>query len=39
LNLSGSDRAEIYTVEKNNVFQRIVQAIEASASGLVEYLS
>jgi len=39
LNLSGSDRAEIFTVEKNNVFQRIVQAIESSASGLVEYLS
>ena len=39
LNLSGSDRAEIYRAEKTNMFQRILQAIEASASGLVEYLS
>ena len=39
LNLTGSDRAEIYTVEKSSLFQRIVQAIETSASGLVEYLS
>lgn len=39
LNLTGSDRAEIYTVEKSNLFQRIIQAIESSASGLVEYLS
>ena len=39
LNLSGSDRAEIYHTEKSNVFQRILQAIEASAGGLVEYLS
>ena len=39
LNLSGSDKAEIYTVEKTNIFQRIIQAIETSASGLVEYLS
>lgn len=39
LNLTGTDRAEIYTVEKSNIFQRIIQAIESSASGLVEYLS
>lgn len=39
LNLSGSDRAEIYAVEKTNLFQRILQAIKSSASGLVEYLS
>lgn len=39
LNLSGSDRAEIYAAEKANLFQRVVQAIESSASGLVEYLS
>ena len=39
LNLSGSDRAEIYHTEKSNIFQRILQAIEASAGGLVEYLS
>ena len=39
LNLSGDDRAEIYEVEKTNLFQRIIQAIESSASGLVEYLS
>lgn len=39
VNLSGSDRAEIYSVQKVNIFQRIIQAIESSASGLVEYLS
>ena len=39
LNLSGSDRAEIYAVEKTNLIQRILQAIRNSASGLVEYLS
>jgi len=39
LNLTGSDRAEIYEAEKANLFQRVIQAIESSASGLVEYLS
>ena len=39
LNLSGSDQAEIYASERTNIFQRILQAIERSASGLVEYLS
>ena len=39
LNLSGSDQAEIYASESTNIFQRILQAIERSASGLVEYLS
>ena len=39
LNLSGSDRAEIYETEHLNLFQRIMQAIESSATGLVEYLS
>lgn len=39
LNLSGSDQAEIYSVEQANLFQRILRAIESSASGLVEYLS
>ena len=39
LNLSGSDRAEIYEAEKTNIFQRVIRAIESSASGLVEYLS
>ena len=39
LNLSGSDQAEIYHVEKTNFIQRVIQAIESSASGLVEYLS
>ena len=39
LNLTGTDRAEIYSAERTNLVQRILQAIEASASGLVEYLS
>lgn len=39
VNLSGQDQAEIYSAEKTNIFQRILQAIERSASGLVEYLS
>lgn len=39
LNLTGSDKAEIYTVEKENIFQRVIHAIETSAGGLVEYLS
>ena len=39
VNLSGSDRAEIYQTEHLNMFQRIIQAIESSATGLVEYLS
>lgn len=39
INLSGDDQAEIYSAEKTNIFQRILQAIERSASGLVEYLS
>lgn len=39
VNLSGDDRAEIYSTEKTNIFQRIIQAIESSAKGLVEYLS
>ena len=39
INLSGSDRAEIYETEHLNLFQRIIQAIESSATGLVEYLS
>lgn len=39
INLAGSDQAEIYTAEQTNIFQRILQAIERSASGLVEYLS
>ena len=39
LNLTGEDKAEIYHVEKLNIFQRIFSAIENSAGGLVEYLS
>lgn len=39
VNLSGSDRAEIYEAEHLNLIQRIIQAFESSASGLVEYLS
>lgn len=38
LELEGTDRAEIYTVKKDNVFQRVVRAVENSVSGLVEYL-
>lgn len=39
LNLSGTDTAEIYPVEKTNFLQRVLQAIKSSAAGLVEYLS
>lgn len=39
LNLTGTDKAEIYTVQKDNIFQRVIKAIENSAAGLVEYLS
>ena len=39
LNLTGTDRAEIYQVKSENIFQRVVKAIESSAAGLVEYLS
>ncbi len=39
INLAGSDRAEIYTTEKTNIFQKVFSAIENSAAGLVEYLS
>ena len=39
LNLVGSDKAEIYSVEKDNVFGRIIRAVESGASGLVEYLT
>ncbi len=39
VNLSGSDRAEIFETEHLNLFQRLIQAIERSATGLVEYLS
>ena len=39
LGLSGDDQAEIYASESTNIFQRIIQAIERSARGLVEYLS
>ena len=39
LNLSGADKAEIYSTEHNNFLQRVLQAIRTSASGLVEYLS
>lgn len=39
LNLAGSDKAEIFTEEKTNVFSDIINAIKNSVSGLVEYLS
>ncbi len=35
VNLSGSDRAEIYSTQKVSFFQRIIQAVESSARGLV----
>ena len=39
LNLAGADKAEIYSVEKENIFVRVIKAVENSALGLVEYLS
>ena len=39
VNLSGTDRAEIFESQHLNLFQSIVQAIENSVAGLVEYLS
>ena len=39
LNLSGTDRAEIYAAENVSFIQRVIQAIQSSAGGLVEYLS
>lgn len=39
INLSGTDRAEIYSAEKTGWIERILRAIESSARGLVEYLS
>lgn len=39
LNLVGSDKAEIYSTQRETLFSRIVRAIETSAGGLVEYLS
>lgn len=39
LNLTGTDRAEIYDVKNENVFYRVIHAIESSVAGLVEYLA
>lgn len=39
VNLAGSDRAEIYVPEQLNLVERILQAFQSSAGGLVEYLS
>jgi len=39
LHLTGTDKAEIYEVQKDNLFTRVIKAIENSAAGLVEYLS
>lgn len=39
VNLSGADRAEIYSREEGGWLAKIFRAIESSASGLVEYLS
>ena len=38
MSLTGEDKAEIYKVERENIFQRIFRAVEDSAVGLVEYL-
>ena len=38
VNLSGSDRAEIYHQEKSNFVGDVVGAMEQSVSGLIEYL-
>ena len=39
LNLVGSDKAEIYSTQRENIVSRVIRAIETSAGGLVEYLS
>ncbi len=39
LNLTGSDKAEIFTEEKHNIVQEVIQAIKNSVSDLVAYLS
>ena len=39
VNLSGSDRAELYQPERMNLVERILNAFQSSAGGLVEYLS
>ncbi len=38
VNLTGSDRAEIYQEEKTNVIEEIVSAVEERISGLIAYL-
>ncbi len=38
VNLSGTDRAEIYQQEKSNFVGDVVGAMEQSVSGLIEYL-
>lgn len=38
VNLTGSDRAEIYQEEKTNVIGEIVSAVEEQISGLIAYL-
>ncbi len=38
VNLSGTDRAEIYQEEKTSVLAEIVSAMEQSVSGLIAYL-
>ena len=37
LNISGTDKAEVLQVEKENAFQKVWQAIRDSFTGLVEY--
>lgn len=39
LNLSGSDRAEILTRQKNNPVTEVVEAVKSTVSSLVSYLS
>lgn len=39
VNLAGSDRAELYQPQRMNFVERILNAFQNSAGGLVEYLS
>ena len=39
VNLAGSDRAELYRPERTGLVERILNAFQNSAGGLVEYLS
>ena len=39
LDLTGTDKAEIYEVKNDNIFHRVIKAVESSVAGLVEYLA